>query len=117
MKLEIGGADTIQVTSAGALTAGTGTLIGTSIFGVPMTSAAGSGELVTLKVQGKVTLAKTSALEITIGDALYWDDTNKVVNKTSSAQREIGWAISAAANPSATVDVYLVPAVRTSVAA
>lgn len=117
MKLEIGGADTITITSAGALTAGTGTLVGTSIFGVPMTSATGSGELVEIKVQGKVTLAKTSALEITAGDALYWDDTNKVVNKTSAAQREIGWAISDAANPSATVDVYLVPTVRTSVAA
>ena len=117
MKLEIGGVDTIQVTSAGALTAGTGTLIGTSIFGVPMTSAAGAGELVTLKVAGKVSIAKTSALAIDPGDAVYWDDTNKVVNKTSSGQREIGWAISTAANPSATVDVYLVPTVRTSVAA
>jgi predicted RecA/RadA family phage recombinase len=117
MKLEIGGADTITITSAGALTAGTGTLVGTSIFGVPMTSATGSGELVEIKVQGKVTLAKTSTADIAIGDALYWDDTNKVVNKTTSAQREIGWAISTAGNPSATVDVYLVPTVRTSVAA
>jgi len=116
MKTIIGGADRIQVTAASTLTAGTGTLIGTSIFGVPETSAS-SGDLVTLVVQGKVTLAKTSALAITTGDALYWDDTNKVVNKTSSAQREIGWAISDAANPSSTVEVYLIPTVRTSVAA
>ncbi len=116
MKTEIGGPEFIQVTAAGTYTAGTGTLVGTSIFGVPETSCV-SGDLVSLRVQGKVTLAKTSALAISVGDALYWDDTNKVVNKTSSAQREVGWAISDAANPSATVEVYLIPAVRTSVAA
>lgn len=116
MKKLIGDPNTIQVVAAGTYTAGTGTLVGTSIFGVPETDAT-SGQVVTLRVQGKVTLAKTSALAIDPGDALYWDDTNKVVNKTSSAQREIGWAISTAANPSSTVEVYLVPTVRTSVAA
>jgi predicted RecA/RadA family phage recombinase len=115
MKLLIGDANTIQVTAAAAYTVGIGTLVGTSIFGVPEASAA-SGALCTLRVMGKVTLAKTSALAIDIGDAVYWDDTNKVVNKTTSSQREIGWAISTAGNPSATVEVYLIPAVRTSVA-
>jgi predicted RecA/RadA family phage recombinase len=116
MLRDIGGVEYIQATAASTLTAGTGTLIGTSIFGVPVASAV-SGQQVVLKVAGKVTLAKTSALAITAGDALYWDDTNKVVNKTSAAQREVGWAISDASNPSAFVDVYLVPTVRTSVAA
>jgi predicted RecA/RadA family phage recombinase len=116
MQGDIGGVEFVQATAASTLTAGTGTLIGTSIFGVPVTNAT-SGQLVTLKVAGKVRLAKTSALAITTGDALYWDDAAKVVNKTSAAQREVGWAISDAGNPSPYVDVYLVPTVRTSVAA
>lgn len=115
MKTLIGGDETVQITAGGTLTAGTGLLTG-QLFGVPLTSAV-SGDLVTLQIVGKVTLAKTSALQIDVGDAVYWDDTNKVVNKTSSAQKEVGIAISAAANPSSTVDVYLIPTVRTSVAA
>ncbi len=115
MKTLIGGNETVQITAGGTLTAGTGVITG-QLFGVPRTNAV-SGDLVTLQIVGKVTLAKTSALQIDIGDAVYWDDTNKVVNKTSSAQKEVGIAISAAANPSATVDVYLIPTVRTSVAA
>jgi predicted RecA/RadA family phage recombinase len=115
MKTLIGSDETVQITAGGTLTAGTGVLTG-QLFGVPETNAS-SGELVTLRIVGKVTLAKTSALQIDIGDAVYWDDGAKVVNKTSSAQKEVGIAISAAANPSATVDVYLIPTIRTSVAA
>jgi predicted RecA/RadA family phage recombinase len=115
MKTLIGGAETVQITAGGTLTAGVGVLTG-QLFGVPETDAA-AGDEVTLRITGKVTLAKTSALQIDIGDAVYWDDTNKVVNKTSSAQKEVGIAISAAANPSSTVEVYLIPTIRTSVAA
>ena len=115
MKTHIGGPETVQITAGGTLTGGTGVLTG-QLFGVPEHDAV-SGEEVTLRVAGKVTLAKTSALQIDVGDVVYWDDTNKVVNKTSSAQKEVGFAISAAENPSATVDVYLCPTPRTSVAA
>jgi predicted RecA/RadA family phage recombinase len=107
--------DRVQITAGGTLTAGTGVLTG-QLFGVPETDAV-SGGLVTIRIAGVVTLAKTSALAIDIGDTVYWDDTNKVVNKTSSAQKEVGIAISAAANPSATVEVLLLPVARTSVAA
>lgn len=116
MKGDIGGVDTIQVVAGATLTAGVPVLIGTSIFGVPETDAV-SGQVVVLKVAGKVRLPKTAALQIDVGDAIYFDAGNSVVNKTSTAQREVGWAISNAANPSAYVDAYLVPTVRTSVAA
>ena len=99
----------------GGVTSGVGVLIG-QLFGVALQTAA-EGESFELGVEGVFTLAKTSALQIDIGDALYWDDTNKVVNKTSAAQKEVGYAVSAAANPSATVDVLLTRTVRTSVAA
>lgn len=115
MRNLISSGNTVQITAAGTYTAGTPVLIG-QLFGIPATSAV-SGELVTLHVRGIATLAKTSALAIAVGDALYWDAGNSLVNKTSSGQKEIGWAASDAANPSSTVDVYLVPTVRASMAA
>lgn len=115
MKTLLGSGDRVQLTATGTFTAGTGLLTG-QLFGVPQNSGS-SGDLITLQVQGIVTIAKTSALAISVGDALYWDDTNKVVNKTSSAQKEVGYAVSDAANPSSTVEILLTPTIRTSVAA
>ena len=60
-----------------------------------------------LLTEGVVEVAKTSALQIDVGDRLFWDATNKVVNKTTTGQKCVGVAVSAAANPSATVLVKL----------
>jgi predicted RecA/RadA family phage recombinase len=95
----------LTVTAPYAVTAGQGVLVG-SIFGVATKDAA-SGASVVIDTKGVHTLAKTSALAISIGDRLFWDDTNKVVNKTATAQLHVGIAVSAAANPSATVDMLL----------
>ncbi|MCW5773222.1 MAG: DUF2190 family protein [Rhodospirillaceae bacterium] len=38
-------------------------------------------------------------MQIDVGDRLFWDATNKVVNKTATAQVCVGVAVSAAANP------------------
>jgi hypothetical protein len=38
-------------------------------------------------------IAKASSLAIGVGDALYWDNTNKVVNKTSSGNTLMGYAL------------------------
>jgi predicted RecA/RadA family phage recombinase len=84
---------------------GAGALVG-SIFGVA-SGAALSGASVDLDVEGVFTLPKTSALAISIGDRLYWDDSAKVVNKTASGNTLVGAAVSAADNPSPTVDVRL----------
>ncbi len=100
---------------SGGVVAGLGVLIG-QLFLVSVDTAAQGAEATGVAL-GAVELAKTEALAISFGDALYWDDTNKVVNKTSSGQKEVGIAIGAAANPSLTVRVLLCPTVRTSVAA
>jgi len=105
----------IQVTAGGTLTAGTGFLLGQLLL-VPLTDAS-SGEIVECVAECEIQIAKTSALAITAGDVLYWDDTNKVVNTTSAAQKEVGWALEDAANPSATVRAIIRPQPRTSVAA
>ena len=97
--------DTVTVVAPYTVTSGMLVLVG-SIVGVAAYDAA-SGANVDIAVAGIFTLNKTSALAISPGDLLYLDDTNHVVNKTSSAQKLVGVALSTAANPSATVTVRL----------
>ncbi len=110
-------AKTVQLTAGATFTAGVGLLTG-QLFGVPENSGV-SGDLITLRVVGVVTIAKTGSLAVAVGDVLYWDDTNKVVNKTSAAQKEVGIAVSATGSGAGEtlVDMLLVTSPRTSVAA
>ena len=98
--------DTLTLTSAADVAAGTGYLFGAALFGVALTNVA-SGTPGPFATEGVFELAKTSALAIAVGDRLYWDATNKVVNTTTTGQKCIGVAVSAAANPSSTVLVKL----------
>lgn len=91
---------------SGGITNGRGMKVGARMFGIALNAAA-QGEPVQLATAGVFTVAKTSALAITAGDLLYWDDTNKVVNKTTSSQIAVGVALADAANPSATVTMLL----------
>ena len=102
MKNFIQGGDVLTLTPAAAVASGVGYLFGAALFGVATNDVAISspGEF---KTSGVVEIGKTSALAISVGDRLFWDATNKVVNKTSSAQQCVGVAVAAAANPSATV--------------
>ena len=84
---------------------GDGALIG-SIFGVAAGDA-DSGDDVDFLTRGVFELPKTSALAISIGDKLYWDEGEKAVNKTPTDNTLVGVAVSAAVNPSATVNVRL----------
>lgn len=108
MKTYIKRGEAITLAPAAAVTAGTGYLFGAALFGIALNDVAAnaSGEFLT---EGVVEIAKTSALAISVGDRLFWDATNKVVNKTATSQVCIGVAVSAAANPSATVQVHLGP--------
>ena len=94
--------DTLTLTPAADVAGGVGYLFGTALFGVAAgTVTSGTpGEFLT---EGVVTIGKTSARAISVGDVLYWDATNTVVNKTTSGQRAVGIAVEAAVNPSATV--------------
>ena len=94
------------LTPAASVWPGMGNLFGTALFGVALTYVAG-GTRGPFATAGVFELGKTSALAIAVGDRLYWDATNKVVNKTTASQECIGVAVSAAANPSATVLVKL----------
>ena len=105
MKNYVQAGNNLTLTAPYAVDSGDGALIG-SIFGVAAGDA-DSGAEVDIVTLGVFELPKTSALAISIGDKLYWDNTAKVVNKTSTDNTLIGVAVSAAANPSATVEVRL----------
>lgn len=96
----------LTLTPAADVAAGAGYLFGAALFGVALNAVA-SGAPGEFKTDGVFVLPKTSALAISVGDRLYWDATNKVVNKTTANQECIGVAVAAAANPSATVLVKL----------
>ena len=106
MKTYVAPGHSITVTApSGGVTSGQGLLIGT-LFGIVQADAL-EGADAELLTEGVVEVAKTSALQIDVGDRLFWDATNKVVNKTATAQVCVGIAVSAAANPSATVKMKL----------
>lgn len=96
----------LTLTPAAPVASGVGYLFGAALFGVA-TSDVASGVAGEFKTGGVVTIGKTSALAIAVGDRLFWDATNKVVNKTTTAQQCVGVAVEAAANPSATVSMKL----------
>jgi predicted RecA/RadA family phage recombinase len=77
-----------------------------SLFGVA-TDAAAEGAPVVIETVGVFTLPKVSALAMNIGDPVYWDNTAMLVTETSSSNTRIGVAVTAAANPSGTVNVRL----------
>jgi len=94
----------VTVTAPYAVSSGGGCLVG-ALFGVAAVTA-GSGDSLELCTFGVFDIAKTSALAITAGDVLYWDDTNKELNKTSSGV-QVAVAVADAANPSSTVRARL----------
>ena len=98
--------DVLVLTPAAAVAAGVGYQFGTGLFGIAINDVAIS-TLGAFAVEGVWEIAKTSALAISVGDRVFWDSTNKVVNKTSAGQQCVGIAVEAAANPSATVKVRL----------
>ena len=110
MKNFIQKGEVLTLTPAAAVSSGVGYLFGAALFGVATNDVASgvAGEFIT---EGVVEIGKTSALAISIGDRLFWDATNKVVNKTSAAQQCVGIAVSAAAKPSSTVMMKLVASV------
>lgn len=97
-------ANSIAVTAPYALSAGDGCLVG-SLFGVAVADAL-IGATTQILTEGVFTLPKTSALAISPGDVLYWDDVAKELNKTASGV-PVAIAMATAGNPSATVSCRL----------
>ena len=105
MKNYIKEGKTLSLLAPYTVTSGSGLEVG-SVFGVASNDAA-SGAAVEAMVEGVFTLAKNSAEAWTVGELLYWDNTNKVVTATSTSNKLIGVAYAVAANPSSTGQVRL----------
>ncbi len=98
---------TLTVTApTGGVASGDGVLVG-QLFGVAQHDAAEADEL-ELLTEGVVELAKATPLAIAAGDRLFWDATNKRLDKTATAQVCVGLAVLAAADADATVRLKLV---------
>ena len=106
MKNYIQRGDTVEVTAPYDVASGGGCQVGAGLFGVAVNAAA-SGAAVQLKRGGVFTHAKTSAQAWSVGDLIYWDNTNKVFTSSSSGNLLVGIALAAAANPTATGTVLL----------
>ena len=106
MKTFVKEGEVLTLTPGADVASGVGYLFGAGLFGVA-TNAVANGVAGEFLTEGVVTIGKTSALAIAVGDRVFWDATNKVVNKTSTAQQCVGVAVEAAANPSSTVKIKL----------
>lgn len=62
--------------------------------------------------EGMIEYAKTSAEAWTVGVTVYWDNTNGVFTTTATANTKAGIALEAAANPSSTGLLLLMPQVN-----
>ena len=91
MKNFIQHGDVLDLTMPYARLSGQGVKVG-SIFGVCVGDIA-IGEIGPVKTLGCFELPKTASQAWTLGEKVYWDDTNKVVTKTATDNLLIGAAI------------------------
>lgn len=112
MKNYVSDGHVLTVTApAGGVTSGTPTLIGTNLFGIPVTDAA-VGEQFALKVGGVFEgVAKDTAAAWAEGDLVYWDNTNKRFTKTSAGNTKVGVAVAAALIADTTGTVKIGPTI------
>ena len=66
-----------------------------------------AGVLGTLAVTGVFDFAKATNVAYTVGQILYWDDTNNIVTTTATGNKLVGKAVRAAATTDPTVRVRM----------
>lgn len=105
----------VNFSTAASIPAGRGVLI-SNLFGVAELDIAATTVAVDnqLRVRGVVQITKTASQAVNIGDGLYWDDTNKNVNKTVGTGKDVGVALSStgAGAGETTINLLLIPTVR-----
>lgn len=104
----------VGFSTSASVAAGGGVLVG-NLFGVAESDVVSTSAAVDvqLRVRGVVQITKTGSLSVAIGDALYWDDSGKVVNKTNTT-KEVGIAVSSTSNGAGetTVNMEIVQVIR-----
>ncbi len=111
MKNRVSNSDVIDITSPiGGTVSGVGVLIG-SLFGIAVLTTA-AGDVLPIHTTGIFDHIKEGAgsgQAFAVGDAVYWDNTNKRMTKTSSGNTKVGYAVLAALTTDVVVRVRLVP--------
>ena len=97
--------NSIDHTPGGALASGDVVVQGDLVGVVQRPLAA--GELGALAVEGIFDFAKNTGVAFTVGQILYWDDTNNVVTSTATGNKQIGKVVRAAASGDTTVRMRL----------
>ena len=107
MKNYVQPGESITLTAAAAATSGDGVLVG-SLFGIASGDAA-IGETLVLTTKGVFTMPKVSTDVMAVGDVVYWDDSAGLVTTDDDTGNNprVGLAVTAAGNPSGTVNVRL----------
>lgn len=105
MKNFVQDGDTITIAAPYALTSGNGCQKG-MLFGVA-TADALNGAQTEIQCKGVFNVNKLSTDVIAEGDPLYWDNTNKRLTSTATANLFVGHATDAAGNGVATVNIRL----------
>ena|SRR5437868_3072153 len=95
----------INVVLAAVAVAGAPGLYG-SMFGVHVSGGA-IGDTVPLLTEGVAEVSKDTS-DVAVGDLLYWDNTAKLITKTSTSNKKVGYATEVAGTAATTVKMKLV---------
>lgn len=107
MQNQVQKGDAVYVTApSGGFVSGKGYQVGSALFGVAGFSC-NSGSTGVLWTVGVYNLTKTSAESWSVGDVIYWDNTNFRCDNVANTGTRIGVALSTAANPSSVGEVRL----------
>ena len=91
MKTYVQPGNTITLTAPYDVTSGDGLLVG-AIFGIASGDAL-TGAEVEVVTTGVFDVTKAASQAWAVGDKVYWDNTNRVVTKTATANTLIGVAV------------------------
>lgn len=105
MKNYIESGDTLTIPAPEAVTSG-GVVVAGQLIGVAV-STASPGADVAVQTRGVFDLPKEAALAITLGAAVYWDETPGAVTTTATDNTPLGYATAAAGASAATVRVKI----------
>lgn len=111
MKNYIQPGEHLTLTMTAAVASDAGVLVG-AIFGVAQSAAAENQQTVLVR-RGVFDLPKVAAEAWTVGEQVYWNDTDQICTNTPDEDDVlIGAAVEAAANPSPTGSVLLDGVIR-----
>lgn len=104
MENRIAAGDSLPLTAPYTRTSGQAARVG-KLFGVAVNDVA-SGAVGQFLTQGIFDITKTTGA-ISVGDAVFWDNTNKYLTTTAAGNCEVGVCTAAAASDATTVRVKL----------